>query len=270
MDLLAGFSVVAGQRNAGKDSVRIVRRQSRSPTAAFREDQSPLLDLVHAIGQILADPTTDDTLALFQRLAKDKPQVLARLVGAGFRIKEIADAHPEAHIPADSTLWDEMLDVLVKIAQKPKLIEDVVRAFGDDRTLDLAKSGSAYMAMRDRPHLRPRATSTDRPSTQTRARSRRSRRPSIVRRPTPGTNRSAFQRFLQTLHDANGLSICTKPGAVAHIVWNGVAIDFPSFAAQAACFTLGARRPEEPDARSAACSASRTSPTTSSTPSSAR
>src|SRR5207253_943804 len=61
-----------------------------------------------------------------------------------------------------------------------------------------------------------------------------------------GANRSAFQRFLQTLHDANGLSICTKPGAVAHIVWNGVALDFPSFAAQAACFTLGADVPKSP------------------------
>ena len=244
MDLLAGISVVAGQRNAGKDSVRAYG-DTQVAYRAFREDQSPLLDLVHAFGQILADPTTDDTLALLQRLTKDKPQVLARLVGAGFRIKEIADGHPEAHIPADSTLWDEMFDVLVKIAQKPKLAEDVIRAFGDDRTLDLAKAGAAYLETRDRltydrndlngpPYnqnkgaVAPLSTPVDRSKGDT------------------GLNRSVFQRFLQTLHDANGLSICTKPGAVAHIVWNGVAIDFPSFAAQAACFTLGADVPKSP------------------------
>ncbi len=65
-------------------------------------------------------------------------------------------------------------------------------------------------------------------------------------KPDTGSNRSVFQRFNQTLHDANSLSICTKPGAVAHIVWKGVALDFPSFAAQAACFTLGADVPKSP------------------------
>jgi len=244
MDLLAGFSVVAGQRNPGKDSSRTYDGKQVA-YRGFREDQSPLLDLVHAIGQILADPTTDDTLALLQRLTKEKPQVLARLVGAGFRIKEIADAHPEAHVPADSTLWDEMLDVLVEIAQKPKLVEDVVRAFGDDRTLDLAKAGSAYMAMRDSLTY-DRSNLNGTPFNQTKGAVAPLSTPVDRSKADTGANRSAFQRFLQTLHDANGLSICTKPGAVAHIVWNGVAIDFPSFAAQAACFTLGADVPKSP------------------------
>jgi hypothetical protein len=244
MDLLGGFTVVAGRRNAGKDSLRSYDG-NQVAYRGYREDQSPVLDLVHAVGQILADPTTDDTLALLQRLAKDKPQVLARLVGAGFRIKEIADTHPEASVPAASTLWDEMLDVLVKIAQKPKLVEDVIRAFGDDRTPDLAKSGAAYMEMRDqlsydRNNLNgaPFDVTTGKVDTLT--------TPVDRSKADTGTNRSAFQRFLQTLHDANGLSICTKQGAVAHIVWNGIALDFPSFSAQAACFTLGADVPKSP------------------------
>ena len=244
MDLLGGFTVVAGARNTGKDAVHSYDG-NQVAYRGFRDDQSPLLDLVHAIGQVLADPSTDDTLALLQRLAQDKPQVLARLVGAGFRIKEIADQHPEAQIPADSTLWDEMLDVLVKIAQKPKLVEDIVRAFGDDRTLDLAKSGAAYMEMRDqltydRNNLNgtPFDVTTGKVDTLT--------TPVDRKQADSGTNRSAFQRFLQTLHDANGLSICTKQGAVAHIVWNGIALDFPSFSAQAACFTLGADVPKSP------------------------
>ena len=36
-----------------------------------------------------------------------------------------------------------MLDVVAKMAQKPKLIEDVMRAFGDDATLDLTRSAIA-------------------------------------------------------------------------------------------------------------------------------
>lgn len=254
MDLLGGLSVVAGTRQPGKDSLRTYTSPAspgapaRSNQVAYRgirEDQSPLLDLVHAIGQVLADPSTEDTLALLHRLAQDKPQVLARLVGAGLRIKEIANKYPDARIPADSTLWDEMLDVLVKIAQKPKLAEDIIRAFGDDRTLDLAKAGAAYMEMRDQ-------LSYDRndlngvPFNVTKGLKETLVTPVDRSKPDTGMNRSALQRFLQTLHDANGLSICTKPGAVAHIVWNGAALDFPSFASQAACFTLGADIPKNP------------------------
>jgi hypothetical protein len=244
MDLLGGFTVVAGQRNTGKDSIATYDN-TQVAYRAYREDKSPVLDLVHAVGQILADPSTDDTLALVQRLAQDKPQVLARLVGAGFRIKEIADQHPEAHIPAASTLWDEMLDVLVKIAQKPQLIEAIMRAFGDDRTLDLAKSGAAYMEMRDQLTY-DRANLNGPPFNLTTSKVDTLTTPVDRSQADTGSNRSAFQRFLQTLHDANGLSICTKEGAVAHIVWNGIALDFPSFSAQAACFTLGADVPKSP------------------------
>jgi len=246
MDLLGGFEVVAGRRQPGKDSLRTYDGRQLA-YRGIREDQSPLLDLVHAVGQILADPTTGDTLALLQKLAQDKPQLLARLVGAGFRIKDIANQHPEASIPANSTLWDDVLDVLAKIAgaKNPSLVEAIVRAFGDDRTLDLAKAGAAYMEMRDQLTY-DRYDLNGLPYNQTTSKVETLVTPVDRTKPDTGSNRSVFQRFNQTLHDANGLSVCTKPGAVAHIVWNGVAIDFPSVAAQAACFTLGASVPKNP------------------------
>ncbi len=246
MDLLGGFSVIAGKRQDGKDSLRTYDDRQLA-YRGIREDQSPLLDLVHAIGQILGDPTTDDTLALLQKLAQDKPQVLARLMGAGFRIEDLANQHPEASIPASSTLWDEVLDVLAKIssAKNPNLVESIIRAFGDDRTLDLAKAAAAYMEMRDQLTY-DRYDLNGTPYSQTTGKVETLRTPVDRTKHDTGNNRSVFQRFNQTLHDANGLSICTKPGAVAHIVWKGVALDFPSFAAQAACFTLGADVPKNP------------------------
>ena len=246
MDLFGGFTIVAGQRQDGKDSLHSYDGQQLA-YRGFREVESPLLDLVHAIGQVLAEPTTDDTLALFQRLATDKPQVLARLMGSGFRIKDIANSHPEAAIPAGSTLWDEMLDVLVKIAsdKNSKLIEDIIRAFGDDRTLDLAKAGAAYMEMRDQLTY-DRSSLNGTPFNVTTGKVQTLVTPVDRTKPDSGANRSVFQRFNQTLHDANGLSICTKPNAVAHIVWNGIPLDFPSIPAQAACFTLGAGIPKSP------------------------
>lgn len=245
MDLLAGFSVVAGKRQEGKDSVRTYEGGVQKAYRGFREDDAPLLDLVHAVGQILADPTTDDTLALVQRLAADKPEVLARIIGMGFRIKEIADRHPEAKMPEASTLWDEMLDVAVKIAEKPRLIEDIMRAFGDDRSLELERAAAAYVSFRDQ--LTYDRNNLNGPVYDvTTGKVEDMRTPVDRSKPDSGWNQSAFQRFLRILHDANGMSVCTKQGAVAHIVWNGLPLDFPSFPAQAACFTLGADVPKSP------------------------
>lgn len=244
MGLLAGFVVVAGRRQDEADALRSYDGGSTIAYRAFREDDSPILDLVYALGQVLADPTTDDTLALFERLLRDKPGMVARLLGVSLRIKEIADAHPEAKIPASSTLWDELLDVVAAMAQKPALIEDLLRAFGDQRTVDLAKSGALYMSMRDR-------ISYDRNDIDARINQTTGKRETLVTPvnralPDTGLNRSAFQRFLQTLHDTNGMSSCTKPGAVAHVVWKGLPLDFPSPAANAACLLLGANLPADP------------------------
>lgn len=245
MDMLAGFYVVAGAREPDAHTTRTYDGGVDVKYRAFREDDSPLLDLVYAFGQVLADPTTDDTLALLQRLMQDKPALFARLVGIGLRVKEIADKHPEAKLPESSTLWDEMLDVLVEIAQRPALVEDVIRAFGDDATPELARSGAAYMRMRD--HLSyDRANLNGSPFDVTTGKIEDLRTPVDRNAADTGWNRSVFQRFLQTLHDANGLSICTKPGAVAHIVWKGIAMDFPSTTAQAACFILGNDPPPNP------------------------
>ncbi|MBS2020337.1 MAG: hypothetical protein JST00_46195 [Deltaproteobacteria bacterium] len=245
MDLLAGLPVVVGRRQEGKDSLATYDGNVSKAFRGYREDDAPLLDLVHAVGQVLADPTTDDTLALVQTLARDKPQVLARLIGMGLRIKEIADRHPEAKIPGGSTLWDEMLDVLVRIVERPKLVEDIIRAFGDDRTLAMSRSSAAYMKFRDQ-------ISYDRGNLNgpvfnvTTNRVEDMKTPVDRSKPDSGFNQSAFQRFLRVLHETNGMSVCTKQGAVAHIVWNGIGLDFPSFAAQAACFTLGADPPKNP------------------------
>lgn len=245
MDLLAGFVVVAGAREEGTTSERTYEGNVSVPYRAYREDDAPVVDLVHGIGQVLADPTTDDTLALVHHLARDKPQVLARLIGVGFAIKAIADKHPEAAIPEASTLWDDMLDVVAQIAAKPLLVEDVIRAFGDAQTVELAKSAVAYMSFDD--HITYNRDDLNGPVFNKTTGKVDLMKTKVDRsKPDSGSNRSAFQKFLAALHDTKGMSVCNKQGAVAHIKWQGVNIDFPSTAASAACFFLGADSPPNP------------------------
>ncbi|MGO9707937.1 MAG: hypothetical protein ACLQBL_03685, partial [Polyangiaceae bacterium] len=235
------------------------------PYAGYHAETSPLADLVYAVGQILADPTTDDTLNLFRQLATSYPQQLARLVGVGLQIKAIADAHPEAHIPAASTLWDELLDVFAAIAhvydpQSGGVLEDLITAFGTPQTLALKDAFTAYIDYDDvltyqndqnvgstadlngpafnlsTGSVSPMMTPVDR--TQ----------------PDNGSNRSELQRFMQLLHDANGLGACTKAGAVAHLHLTippstiSVAVDYPTspLAAAACLFVGGGNIPPNP------------------------
>jgi hypothetical protein len=237
------------------------------PYAGYHADTSPLTDLVYAVGQVLADPTTDDTLNLFRQLATNHPQELARLVGVGLEIKAIADKHPEAHIPAASTLWDELLDVFAQMAHvyDPKtggILEDIITAFGKDQTLALKDAFTAYIDYKDgltyqnAQRLPPSgAPDLNGPTFDL---STGGVTPMMIpvdrTQPDSGDNRSELQRFMQLLHDANGLGACTKAGAVAHLNLTippstvSVAVDYPTspLAAAACVFVGGGHVPPNP------------------------
>jgi hypothetical protein len=261
LDVLAGLDVIAGERSnqvktyapdPDAEAVWSATTPSTSPPppglstspvtisySGFMADKSPLLDLVYAVGQVIGDPAADDMLALLSQLASDHPQIFARLVGMGFELRAISQKYPDAQIPANSTLWDELIDVFAQMADKPGLFEDLVGAFGTDDTLNLRSVFAAYIKYKDeltydRDNLNGPAMNL-----ATMTAGAPPQVPVDRSMPDSGSNRSEFQRFLQMLHDANGLAACTKEGAIAHVVWNGLALDYPTdFTAQAACLTL--------------------------------
>lgn len=190
----------------------------------FRSEDSPLVDAVYALGQTLAEPALDDALHLMQKLLNEHPQKVARLVGIGFQLKEIADKHPEARVPEASTIWDDMLSTLGKIAHAPGLLEDLLLAFGDERTVKLDKVFAAYMDTRDRiTYFRDPSdpTNLDKlngPSYNATKKNFDALSVPVDRsKPDSGDNQSSLQRFLHTLHDINGLAACTKHDGVARI-----------------------------------------------------
>lgn len=212
MNLLAGAPVVLGARVT---QTRTYADGERVDYQAFDTTESPALDLLYAFGQVLADPTIGDTLTFAGSLVSQQPGAVARLVGDGLYSKELADADTTAHIPSTSTLWDDVLDVAVGIEQEPGLLEDVLRALGDDASLPLGKIFSAYLTDKDRisydrahlngPALDQTTMAGSNPAT-----------PVDRTSPDTGWNRSEWQRFLQTIHDTHGVTACNKAGAVIH------------------------------------------------------
>ena len=215
MDSMAGAYVLFGTRDGSPKTTRTYADGEKVTYDSFETASSPIIDLLYAIGQVLADPSTDPTLALAGTLVSQNPNAVARVVGDGLYAKGLADKDTTAKIPATSTLWDDMIDVAIQIDQEPGLLADVMRALGDDASLPLSQSFAGFMTNKDRisydrGNLNGHAydfntSNTADPTT-----------PVDRTQPDTGANRSEMQRFIQAIHDTNGVTACNKAGAVVH------------------------------------------------------
>lgn len=213
-DAIAGAYVIMGARDGsymsekkyGSDVVKYNQ---------FHGENSPMLDLVYAIMQILGDSSADDTLAMSKTLLTNNVQETARITGAMLNAKKIADAHPEASLPATSTFWDENLDTIVKIAAEPGLLEDMLTALADPASENLGKLFGSYANFKDditydKNNLNgPPVNLTTKDSSEPKT-------PVDRNAPITGLNRSGMQRFLQMVNDATGVTACNKEGAILH------------------------------------------------------
>ena len=188
--------------------------QALEPLVRPGPGREAFLDMVHAGGQIAANPGADDLLALVKQLFVKQPQLMARLTGNLLDAKATFDAHPEAKLPDGSTMIDDLLAVLVKIGKEPGLLEEVLASLADDKALAIAQALPAYMKFNDRMTY-DRAALNGPPKSIGTGRSEPSQ---LVDRTSAnsGWNRSIFQRILQLIHDTNGVTLCNKDQALLH------------------------------------------------------
>jgi hypothetical protein len=221
MNMLAGAYVLFGPRAS---AMRTHGGQTLT-YSGFQPVHAALGDLVYALGQILADPSTDATLAFASTLMKSNTTDVARVVGDTLWAKDQANADTTAKIPAKSTFWDEMVDVLVGIAQDSsvstdpngkRLLEDILTAFAQPASLGLSKAVASQatnvdVITYDRNDLNGPAVNTSKPGSPPAT-------PADRTKPDTGSNRSELQRFAQLVHDTNGVTLCNKEGAILHAV----------------------------------------------------
>jgi hypothetical protein len=221
MNALAGVYVLAGTRADG--STKTIGTQTLT-YRGFQAVPSPIGDFVYALGQILADPSADSTLAFASSLMTKNPSDVARVIGNALWSKDQANADSTAKIPATSTFWDEIIDVVVQMAQDTspstdpngrRLLEDVLSAFAQPASLGLARALASQSAniddvSYDRNNLNgpPFDVTTNGPGAPATKADRT--------KPDSDTNRSELQRFAQLVHDTNGVTMCNKEGAILH------------------------------------------------------
>jgi hypothetical protein len=83
---------------------------------------SPLLDLVHAAGALLVDPSYDESIELSLQLLRDhEPELIKSiepLLALERRTRPGSDAYPEAKLEKPHTLWDELLFEAEKLSRR--------------------------------------------------------------------------------------------------------------------------------------------------------
>jgi hypothetical protein len=196
----------------------------------FKSEQSPLPDLAHAAGQILADPESDALLGALIDLLENHEDQVARVLGDALTIREIAGKHdalaaqgkePLAALAYETPIWDEFAALIGDITKKPGLLAQLVQALAQpaivkshDGARHMGDTLAARLAFRDQYTYNP-ADLNGKPLNVTVGQNAvdEPRSPVDYNAPRVGGNRSMLQRAFQLIHDANGGPACNKQGA---------------------------------------------------------
>ncbi|MDB4933393.1 MAG: hypothetical protein JWP87_365 [Labilithrix sp.] len=236
MDMLGGLHVAVGPRAQKSKSYAGGKSVEYSGIA----DDSPMLDLIYAMGTILGSPgvanepaglthgNSDTTLALAKELftGPENTKAMARMTGSMIAAFDIAQKHDEAKIPRTATFWDENIETMGKMAKEPGLLEDVFEALAQPESAQLGTIFSRYANLRDDITYDKNDINNGWFNLTTNNKSEM-KTPVDRTKPETGKNRSAMYRFLQLINDTTGVTACNKPGAKVHAKAFGISLDLP-------------------------------------------
>ena len=258
MYALAGLPVLAGPRELGQwdfAADALVPPNQPCPQCVqynrYRAEDSPLPDLVHGMGQLMAYPESDAILLGLIDLIENHEDVVARLVKTGLRIKEIADQHdqlaaqgqePKAELAYQTPIWDEAAQIVSAMAEEPfphdpidtpGLMSWLIDALADDQLVQQAPQDptipdppspgyghtmQAFMTMRDK--FRYDVYDVNGPpvnETDGNGSLKNPHNPVDRTQPLTGDNRSMWERSLEMIYDTFGAKGCNKENAQVYV-----------------------------------------------------
>jgi hypothetical protein len=213
LDLMRGSSALLGER---VDAVRSYESGETFAYRGFDVGTAALLDMIYGYLHVLRDPAIDDVLALADELLRNHEPELARIAESVISASRLGDAYPAVALQPGSPLWDDLMPVLREIAAEPGLVEDVLAVLEEHPEVSrLGQHFASYMKYSDpfsfdadQNVVGSFATEVDRGQ------------------PDQGGNRSLWQRLLHVIADANGDTLCSKPGARVEEPLFGIDVTF--------------------------------------------
>ncbi len=182
---------------------------------AYDVNAAPMMDFVHALGQMIGDRGTDDLLAFSRLLLTAHTSKLASVTGEMLAFREIGTKYDQAKLKEKSLFWDELLDVVAEIAKDRALLEDLLNALADPATIRLGDVVGTMMKNKDRITY-DRANLNGEAFNQTTGKVESPKTPADRAQADTGTNRSIFQRLAHIVSDAAGVAMCNKDGSIVH------------------------------------------------------
>ncbi len=184
--------------------------------------RGPMFDLLYATGELLHRPETNDALTLVDLLMTDHEPEIAALIRGGLVADAVAEATPDASIPPESELWDDVIQVAQWMTQEPGMMEGTLRALADPRSKRLGTIYAEMMRFRDPIALDPADINrqlTDQVWTD-----------EVDRGAPDGPgNMSIFQRSISAIHDLGYVRVCNKDGARLRLRLFGLNVTYPLF-----------------------------------------
>lgn len=196
--------------------------------------ESPLLDLVHALGSLARYPETARALQLIAKLLEAHESEATALVYAGLNIDAISDEYEDAKLTgwdgkpgSPHELWDDLIAAAERMSKRPGLYEALVRSFADPRASVQGKVFANWMRYKDEVTW-PNSPSTEPADFNTRV--EHPYREHVARsEPDVGMNRSIWQRTMSLIAGLNGVQICNKDKAVLSVHTDALGtLTFPS------------------------------------------
>ncbi len=223
------------------------------PYKRFRGEDSPLPDLAHALGQILADPDSDATVQGLLDLVENHEGKVARLLGAMLKIREIALQHDalaaqgkekEAKIPYATPVFDEIAEIMDRVTSRPGLTAKLIGSFADPAMVTpsggVAHVGEAFAKlMTNSDEMTYYADDINAPAWNVTMQNPLDPATPVDRsKPTVGENRSCWERTLDIIHNANKVKACNKQGAKVKASLLGLTLSWPLIGSYDECELL--------------------------------
>jgi hypothetical protein len=200
--------------------------------SGFDTTQAPLLDILYGYLQLLGysdigDASGADLARLLRGvyvLIRDQESVLARNLQAVAKAFDEAKkpAYDDAQLAESSTLYDDIMPVLVRLLRVNGLLTDVLVAMTDPATADLGPLISTLMTDRDYFFMSQTQLDATQPGATLGSlgnavnRSAPDSDVDIDKKninQNPQNNRSIMQRVAHLVHDASSKQFCNKEGA---------------------------------------------------------
>ncbi|MBC7171119.1 MAG: hypothetical protein H5U40_01760 [Polyangiaceae bacterium] len=172
----------------------------------FETSTGAFFDLVHALGETMALEETRDALAVVQVLLEDHEKVIVPLIESGLFGDALGDQYPEVDLAPGSELWDDLLQVATWMAEKPGLLEDLLRSFNDPASKRLGPIFAEMMRFKDVPQLNAQNENEPLDDVTWTV-------PVNRNQPDGPGNLSLFAQTISGIHELNGADLCNKQDA---------------------------------------------------------